>query len=299
LIADIGYKPVIVSRGYKGRYNSPALVVGDGRKVIADACQAGDEPILMASLLGSTPVVVGRDRYTAGRLAIERFNPDLLLLDDGFQHLKLHRDLDLLLLDADRPFGNTYLLPRGTLREPPKALLRADAIVLTRSQGPPEYYETMRHSVRPRPVFWADHAPVIRGMIPASGVCGGDLGAFRHTPASEQWLSRKLLAFSGLARNDQFQNSIRKQGATLKATLEFDDHHAYRPIDLHRIGAVAARTGAEALVTTEKDFVRLPKGSRLTLPLIVIGVALDVRGGTRDWREFIAGQLAGLLKRSG
>ena len=134
-IQGMGYRPVILSRGYKGLAEKGGAVVSDGRNLLCDARQAGDEPYLMAILLPTVPVVVGRHRYRAGMDAIRRFQPDIILLDDGFQHLQLKRDLNLLLLDAQNPFGNRYLFPRGTLREPEVSLLGADAVVLTRS-GP-------------------------------------------------------------------------------------------------------------------------------------------------------------------
>ncbi len=299
MIEALGHKPVIVSRGYKGCYDSAALVVGDGRSLLADARRAGDEPFLMASLLGTIPVVVGRDRYLAGRTAIARFEPDVLLLDDGFQHLKLHRDLNLLLLDAGQPFGNTYPLPRGSLREPPGALLRADAVVLTRAAGPPAYYEKLCHAVRPRPVFLAEHRPLVRGVVPAACICGGAMHAIRPLADGEALFSRNMVAFSGLARNDLFHGSIRARGIHLRQSLEFDDHHAYRPEDMHRIEAAAQRAGAGAVITTEKDFVRIPEDTRFSLPLIVMGVAVDITGGTTPWRDYIGGRIAELLKTDG
>jgi tetraacyldisaccharide 4'-kinase len=297
-IQALGYQPVILSRGYKGRYKSPALVVGDGRRVLADAHLAGDEPIMMAALLGNIPVVVGRDRYSAAQLAIERFNPDLLLLDDGFQHLRLHRSLDLLLLDAERPFGNSHLLPRGTLREPAKAVLRADAVILTRSQGPPAYYEQLCRTVRPRHIFLAEHAPLVRGILPAATPCDGAFQGLQRALDPERWRSKKVLAFSGLARNDLFLRSIRKLEFNLLDALEFDDHHAYRPLDMNRIVSAAARAGAETLITTDKDFVRIPKGSVLPLPMIIMGVSMIFTGGTIDWGEYIESCLLRMVKKS-
>ena len=299
-IQEHGYKAVIISRGYKGRYNAPALVVGDGQQVLADSHLAGDEPFLMAALGGGIPVVVGRDRFSAGRYAIERFNPDLLLLDDGFQHLRLHRDLDLLLLDADRPFGNFHLLPRGTLREPVKAVLRADAIVLTRSQGAPIYYEPLCRAAWPRPVFLGEHAPVLRGILPAAIPCEGTFSEVRVLAGPERWNSENVMAFSGLARNDLFRRSVCELGFNLLDTLAFDDHHAYQLPDMKIIFSKAARAGAGMLITTDKDFVRLPKGLRFPLPLIIVGVSMMVTNGTTDWGEYIESRLLRMInKRNG
>ena len=128
----MGLRPVVISRGYGGTLKEAAAVVGDGESIFLDAEAAGDEPLMMAQRLG-VPVVVGRDRRRAGQLAVETFNPDLLVMDDGFQHLKLKRDLDLVLLDHDRPFGNGRFLPAGRLRETAAmAARRAHGLILTR-----------------------------------------------------------------------------------------------------------------------------------------------------------------------
>jgi tetraacyldisaccharide 4'-kinase len=297
LIVDLGYKPVILSRGYKGQYADKALAVGDGREVLAGAKLAGDEPYLMASLLDAVPVVVGRDRYYAGRLAIERFDPDLLLLDDGFQHLKLHRDLNLLLLDASQPFGNSHLLPRGPLREPAQALLRADAVVLTRSEGLPVFYTRLSRTLRPRPLFLAEHTPIIRGVVPAGISCTGDFNQMQWIPYTKIGVSRKHLVFSGLAHNDLFHRSIHKLGYTITETLQFDDHHAYRQVDVDRICTMATQIGAEGLITTDKDFVRIPKGSTFKVPLIISGVTMNITSGTTGWQEYMSHQLHFLVSK--
>ncbi len=134
-IKRAGFNVVIVSRGYKGRAEKHGGIVSDGRRIYMDADQAGDEPYMIACRLNDIPVVVGKDRFAAGMLAIDKFQPDVIVLDDAFQHLKLKRDLDLVLLDHRRPFGNTHLLPRGVLREPVSSLARGAACILTRCRS--------------------------------------------------------------------------------------------------------------------------------------------------------------------
>jgi len=135
-----GYRVAAVSRGYKGtaagRVVKTAVIVSDGHRICPDSETAGDEPFLLASRLKEVPVVIGRNRFAAGMLALNTFQPQVIVLDDGFQHMQLARDIDLVLLDFNRPFGNRYLLPRGTLREPVSALKRADAFILTRCPHP-------------------------------------------------------------------------------------------------------------------------------------------------------------------
>ncbi|OGR34068.1 MAG: tetraacyldisaccharide 4'-kinase, partial [Desulfobacula sp. RIFOXYB2_FULL_45_6] len=132
LLKKIGKKPVVISRGYKGVYDGDFCIVSDGRRVFSTAEESGDEPFMMASRL-MFPVVVGKDRFKAGMRAVDRFGPDVIVLDDGFQHLRLKKDLDILLFDFKNPLGNTRLLPAGRLRQSPQSSAkRADAVIFTR-----------------------------------------------------------------------------------------------------------------------------------------------------------------------
>ena len=133
VVKNLGYKVAIISRGYKGKAEKIGGIVSDGKGLLMTPENAGDEPYLMANRLKDVQVIVGKNRFDAGRLAIRKFDPDVIVLDDGFQHLMLQRDLDMVLLDYHRPFGNGHLLPRGVMREPVSALLHADAIILTKS----------------------------------------------------------------------------------------------------------------------------------------------------------------------
>jgi tetraacyldisaccharide 4'-kinase len=134
MLHRLGYKPVVISRGYKGGAEKRGGIVSDGRTFFMTAEKTGDEPLMMARRLQpiGVPVVVGRNRFRSGMLALRAFRPDVILLDDAYQHLKLWRDLDLVLLDGARPFCNTHLLPRGILREPVSALDRGVDVKLVR-----------------------------------------------------------------------------------------------------------------------------------------------------------------------
>ena len=295
LINASGYRPVIISRGYKGLAERNGAVVSDGRSLLCGIRQAGDEPYLTATLLPSVPVVVGRDRYAAAMEAIRRFKTDVILLDDGFQHLRLERDLNLLLLDAENPFGNSYLLPRGTLREPVAALERADAVVFTRS----EPYDLENHvrlmkPTRQKPLFASAHHSVIR-LVLRSGQPVGRLPQ-RHYAAMEL-KGKRALVFSGLGRNDAFFTAVARTGIHLQETMEFDDHHGYSAKDLVRIVAAARRPGVECLVTTDKDFVKLPWNFRFPLDLIVMGVTISFGDQQDRWRDYIGRELKHLMER--
>ncbi|MCP4686641.1 MAG: tetraacyldisaccharide 4'-kinase, partial [Desulfobacterales bacterium] len=170
LLQKLGRSPAIISRGYKGGAESAGGVVSDGRAILLGPDASGDEPYLMASALPNIPVLVGKDRFTAGERAIREFHPDVIVLDDAFQHLRLSRDVNLALLDHRRPFGNARLLPRGPLREPLSALSRADAYLITRADAPPSSASLSSANTpeqpdalnRNTPVFYTTHAPYAR-----------------------------------------------------------------------------------------------------------------------------------------
>lgn len=294
-IRQLGYRPVILSRGYKGSVSKKGAVVSDGRTLLQSADAVGDEPFLMASLLESVPVVIGRDRVAGGRLAIRRFQPDVIVLDDGFQHLRLHRDMDVVLLDATTPFGNGHLLPRGRLREHVGALVRSHAVVLTRSMEiEPSYFAQLRDALTPRPLFRAFHCSRVRGVLPAQTSISEE--CMRLVPDSEGLSSRQLFAFSGLARNEAFWKNLKGMGAGLTGTMGFTDHHTYSRKDMHRIIAAARKANSPCLVTTDKDMVRLPTGFRLPVDLLVVGVDIDFKSDTSRWHAWVSDFLYNTVK---
>jgi tetraacyldisaccharide 4'-kinase len=294
-ILKLGYRPVILSRGYKGLGEKGGAVVSDGHRLFCSARQAGDEPYLMAALLPSVPVVVGRNRYRIGLDAVQKFKPDLVVLDDAYQHLQLKRDLNLLLLDARHPFGNDHLLPRGTLREPAAFLHSADAVVLTRAgQVPLENRESLIRWASPRPVFASDHQPVVRMVLEA----GQPAGALQAGPEEGLDLKdRRIFAFAGLGRNDAFFNSLGLLGASVQGTKGFADHYFYTDGDLRQIVQLAPQAGASCLITTDKDFVRLPPGTRLPFDLIVMGVRMNFGLQQMAWGGYIARTVKRLVEK--
>jgi tetraacyldisaccharide 4'-kinase len=296
-LQGLGYRPVILSRGYKGLAEKNGAVVSDGRNLLCDARQAGDEPYLMASMLPAVPVVVGGNRYRIGTEAVRQFHPDMIILDDGYQHLQLKRDLNILLLDARRPFGNGHVLPRGTLREPAASLLDADAVVLTRSgQARGRTHDEWARRVHPRPVFTSDHQPVVR-LVLAAGQPAGGLPADDRPDLDADFKGRRVFAFAGLGCNDAFFQSIELSGTGLHGTLGFDDHHPYTGDDLNRVAKAAGRASATCLMTTDKDYVRLPRGTRLPLDLIVMGVRMDFGAQQMTWRAYIERVVRELVER--
>ena len=284
-----GFRTAIVSRGYRGAAEAAGGIVSDGRTLLMDAASAGDEPFMMAETLIASqtdvPVVVGRNRYAAGLRALSRFAPEIILLDDAFQHLGLQRDLDLLLLDGRAPFGNDHILPRGPLREPLSALARADAVILTRC--PPGFVMADRDREKlPRgiPVFRAFHRPLVRKIIRKATPASSGLDAARPKTAVN---GTKVFAFSGIARNREFILTTESLGFRMTGQTGFPDHHPYTPSDLAALSNAALASGAGAIATTEKDYARLDRGFPWPLDLFIIGIEMDFRADEAAFRRFI------------
>jgi tetraacyldisaccharide 4'-kinase len=276
-LTEAGREVVILSRGYGRRRPGAVAVVSDGARVLLGAAEAGDEPVLLARRLRGVPVVVGRDRLRAGEWALRRFAPDVLVLDDGFQQLRLRKDVEVVCLDARAPWGPGGLLPRGSLREPPAALARADLIVLTHADSAAEAERT-RLEVR----AWAPGAPVALAVHDIEGCVEVDGGAARPVEALR---GLPILGFAGVAVPEDFRRTLSRPGAEVRDFVAFPDHHPYGARDLAALEARARAVGAEALVTTEKDAVRLaergPDPGRL--PILALGVRLRLRDDGGTW----------------
>jgi tetraacyldisaccharide 4'-kinase len=268
-IRDMGHRVVVISRGYRGRMEHSGGIVSDGRTIFTGPEDAGDEPYLMASLLTGIPIVVGKRRYEAGMMAVKRFKPDVIVLDDAFQHLRLKRDLDLVLLDSRSPIGNGHLLPRGLLREPLSALRRAHAVIFTRSENASKSPTPHRLPTH-RPVYYTTHHLIIRQTDPGDGRLADevlDISVLK---------GKKAVAFAGLADNAQLFDSLERAGCQLVHTFSFADHHLYDGNDWDRIAATAQRLGADRVVTTAKDFVKIKTLMPSSVALIVVDVSVGL-----------------------
>ena len=247
-LATRGKKPVIVSRGYGRRDESKLLVVSDGSTVLVDAANGGDEPVLIGSRLTGIPVVAGADRFEAAGYAIGRFKSNVVILDDGFQHLKLRRELDIVLVDATDPFGNGKLFPAGILREPISSLRRAQAVIITKadqSASLDALKATIRQNTAAR-IFTSFQRPVDVINIRTN-----------ETRQLSVLLSAKTLAFSGIARPASFASLLKALGAIISEEFIYPDHYAFHKSDLAAIFQKAADARVAMIVTTEKDAVRL------------------------------------------
>ncbi|MFZ5448704.1 MAG: tetraacyldisaccharide 4'-kinase [Thermodesulfobacteriota bacterium] len=244
---DRGKRVAILSRGYGGQTQG-VIRLSNGERLYHRPPEVGDEPYWLARNLPGVAVYTGACRYAAGLAAWKEFKPDIFLLDDGFQHFQLHRDLDLVLLDATSPFGNGFLLPRGPLREPRTALNTAQIIVLTRFD--PERHQASLVAIQ---ASFPNHKVLTSSIYPVRVTShpGG------HSESPESLRHRPLMAFAGLARPEVFAAALRQLGADLKGFQTFPDHHVYTSEELRHLAEAAGLRGAGALVTTGKDWMRL------------------------------------------
>jgi tetraacyldisaccharide 4'-kinase len=287
----MGFQPCILTRGYKGKAEGPCFVSrGDGPMI--DVYQAGDEAMLMAETLPGVPIVKGKNRYKAGIFAIRNLRSPvsglqsqiLFILDDGFQHWALYRDKDILLIDGTNPFGNRKLFPLGPLREPLAAMKRADIMVITnippadpstsRGESKGEGVDSREASVRSltkeirkyasaTPLYFAQHRPT--AFITTSG----------NTFALSDMKHKKIFGFCGIGNPDSFKKTLLSLNLELKGLMIFRDHYRYSHADFQRIADNAKKSGADWIVTTEKDIMRL-KGFSLPENLLALRIEFHI-----------------------
>jgi tetraacyldisaccharide 4'-kinase len=291
LIKELGYAPAILSRGYKGRAEKSGGIVSNGRTVLMSQEMAGDEPFMLAQT-AKVPVLVGQNRFKSGMLAVKAFQPDVIVLDDAFQHLKLFRDIDLVLLDYRHPFGNGYLLPRGPLREPLSSLVRGHGFIFTRSDDSASPDSML--SVFTSRSFKAVHLPYISRVVKAEEKGNR---TFSKSPVSDQYDTEILkgcrsFAFSGIANNQDFRNTAESMGFKIEGFSEFPDHYPYSAEDFSQILHSAASVSADILLTTEKDYARIGHRMKCPFDLVVIGIKISFGEDENAFRNFIQKRLA-------
>lgn len=289
-----GRTVAILSRGYRSKPppltkrlidwilfrtdTTPPRVVSDGRSLLLDSETAGDEPYMLASNLKDVVVLVDKDRVKSGRYAIEKFGCDTLLLDDGFQYWKLAgRRRDIVLIDCQQPFGNEQLLPRGTLREPPSHLARANTIFITKSDG-----DTARLRARiAKHNFSAGIIECIHHPLYFEDVFTGE----RHGLALLK--GRKMASLSGIAQPESFERSLVSLGADLVYSKRFADHHRFTQQEVLNVVNRSKKRQAEAIITTQKDAVRFPKIDRRDLPIFFMRVEIKILSGAKDFNDCV------------
>ncbi|MFO7813073.1 MAG: tetraacyldisaccharide 4'-kinase [Pelovirga sp.] len=255
-LMEKGYHPAIVSRGYGGQFRGEVGFVSDGKKMLMNPVDSGDEPVLLAQRNPQVPVLIARKRVNAIK-EIERAGcADVIILDDAFQHHAVARSLDIVLLDAGRPLGNGWPLPAGNLREFSCTLKRAGILVRTRSE------ENIQDIGLDLPVFDSRHQ-LAGKVISLSG----------EKTELERLLNLQLVAFAGIANPGSFFDALRKKGMMVKSSLAFSDHEPYSTQQLRQINQLVK--GADALITTEKDAVKL-SADMFQIPCYKVAVNLQV-----------------------
>ncbi len=270
--------PAVISRGYGGKLKGDYMVVSDGETIFADPKEAGDEPVLLARRLKAEKigVVVAPRRALAAQKAVEELGAAVLVMDDGFGHLALKRELNIVVIDATRPFGNGFCLPRGTLREPMGALREAGAFVFTRTGGLGDnYLATVEQKIRK----FNENAPILKAFHVPDSLTDGATGE----KAPLEWLSgRRVVAFAGIGNPGAFFTTVREVGGVITEEVSFPDHFDFTGQEIGKLLKFARLTGAEALVTTEKDLERLKGFLPLETPLYSLNIKMEFASGDRQ-----------------
>ena len=289
-----GRRVAILSRGYKSvprkrrwldrlrrRDADPPRVVSDGKSLLLDSLTAGDEPYMLAHNLKDVIVLVDKDRVKSGRFAIDKWNVDTLLLDDGLQYLHLKHRLDMVLVDRQAPFGNEFLLPRGTLRAAPRNLRRASYIFITKNTG--ESNETLikriRRYNRTAEIIECAHKPLYLQNV----FTGEQLPLERLRDAF-------IGSICGIAAPESFEGALKKLGAHVDLAKRYIDHHYYSEAELTTFINRCIRRDLAMIVTTEKDAVRMPRlpEADMKVPICFLRVEIEILSGHESWEHCVA-----------
>jgi len=269
LFKEEGMGVVLLSRGYGGRMRGKFGVVSDGNRPLLSLREAGDEPYMLAQRLEGIPIIVGRRRDLSGRYAFDHFHPHVAILDDGFQHLAVKRDVDILLVDSQIGFGNGYLFPRGPLREPLAQLNRGHLFIMTKVEDLDacgELEERIRSHKRDAIIFHSTYAPDY--LI--------DLKTDNRVPLGYV-KGRPIAALSGIANPAYFRRLLELAGAKVKQEIVLPDHHVYSRRDIPTIRRALHK--AECVVTTEKDAVKLSDMAEGNFPIMSLSISLKIIEG--------------------
>lgn len=288
-----GRKVAILSRGYMSkkepllkkywrllthRSDHPPRIVSDGKNIHLDSENAGDEPYMLAKNLPGVVVLVDKNRVKAGAFAIKRFQVDTLILDDGFQYLPMKGQMNLLLIDQTNPFGNGALLPRGILREPISHLKRASFVFLTKSTLKPD--TTLEANIK-------KHHPNVEIIA-----CCHRPKFLRSIPQQKEYSLTTLKGmrigyFCGIASPPSFEKFLEDQGAEIIIYQHFIDHHRFKRQEIERFLQAASEQKVQAIITTEKDFVRLPKDFVPTIPCFYLRMEIGILRGAKNFETAV------------
>jgi tetraacyldisaccharide 4'-kinase len=258
MIKNLGYRVVILNRGYRSHWNKPLGVVSDGEKIYMTSYEAGDEAYLMAKMMPGVPVVIGKNRDVTGSYAVEKLQAEVIIMDDGYQHWQLKRDLDIVLVDTLNMFGNGCLLPRGILREPLNHLDRADMFLFTKSD---QSSQLTRTSLTDNIRRYNMEAPIVECIHHAKEfveIADWYKGIQQNRLPLEDLKGKRVMVFSAIGNPSSFEQNVSGCGLEIVEAIRYPDHHDYGMLEMQYIGERASELNADALITTGKDAVKIP-----------------------------------------
>ena len=293
-LQDGGRRVAILSRGYKSVPRPLLLrladkitkkkavfiprVVSDGQSLLLDSRTAGDEPFMLANNLRGVVVLVDRDRVKSGSYAVKEFQADTLILDDGFQYIRMRHGLEVVLVDRQAPFGNEFLLPRGTLRESPRHLRRATHIFLTKCDGTDntDIIKRIRGYNRTADIIECSHRPKhLRNFVTG------------EVKPLEFLRGLRIGSICGIAVPESFENALRKLDAEIEISKSYADHHRFTPKEIESFIRRCGRRELDAILTTEKDAVRIPRILEPEVPVYYLRVEIEILAGQASWERFV------------
>jgi tetraacyldisaccharide 4'-kinase len=267
-----GIKTAVLSRGYRGTKVKEGAVISDPGSIKGTLEEGGEEPYWLAQKLPGIPVVIGKDRFRSGMLCLKQWKTEWVILDDGFQHLRLKRDIDILLLSSQFLLSSKKLLPWGVLREPMEETRRADIILITHTEGLDSFQrKEMAGEILSRfpaiPVFFSEHRPIILWSYPHKKVI-----------SFSELEGKSVVGFCGLAYPESLVISLKQLLADTVQLVQFRDHHYYREKDKRYLETLSRSLKVNWLVTTEKDAMKLGKWEPTDLQILVLGIEVEVQG---------------------
>ena len=271
-----GLKPVILSRGYGRDSKTSVAIVSNGDNILLKSDEAGDEPYLLAENNPTVPILVSKDRFLGGKAAISKFNPDVIILDDGFQHLSLARDYNITLINCIKPLENSHIFPAGPLREPISALKRADMILYTHSDEAPD--NCCENFIKRSDILKLETIHTFDKIVRMND---------QKTVSPEELNKKKVVVFCGIGEPDSFIRKIRQLGAEVVQSETFPDHYVYKMDNLQSISETAEKLKADFILTTQKDGVKIKELMAPLLPIWIVRMKIEfIKGKDKGEEKF-------------
>lgn len=301
MLLEAGIRPAVLSRGYRGTAEKRNLLISNGSEIFCTPAESGDEPWLMAVKLSGVPVAVGGKRYESARLCQSEptLDPAVFILDDGFQHIQLHRDTNIVLIDATSPFGGDHLLPKGILREPLAELKRADAYVITRAHLESEELDGIRARLSRHsplaPVFFYSHRISGFKRVRGAGSTGGDKEEIRKEQANP---GKNSFVLAAIGNPLQFIRDLENLNLNISGQVLMRDHHPFSQAELDMAVEEFRDSGADFMVTTEKDAIRMVHLNLDEVPLYSAGLEVYSNDEER-FRQWLLDRISGFSPEPG